>query len=71
MTSGQFAIVWDELVLDYTGYTDSINAAGHFTALYNDTNAPTGEFRFSWFDSDGMLGEDLPDSAVIFTLHYL
>ncbi|MBI1224885.1 MAG: HYR domain-containing protein [Bacteroidetes bacterium] len=70
MTSAQFALIWDELVLDYTGYTDSLNTNGHPTALYNDSNAPTGEFRFSWFDADGVPGEDLADSTVIFTLHF-
>ncbi|MBK9013666.1 MAG: HYR domain-containing protein [Saprospiraceae bacterium] len=70
MTRAQFAVVWDELVLDYTGFTDSLNTTGHPTALYNFANTPTGEFRFSWFDADGVPGEDLPDSTVIFTLHF-
>ncbi len=70
MTSAQFALVWDELVLEYTGHTDSLNATGHNTALYNFSNAPSGEFRFSWFDADGVPGEDLPDSTVIFTMHF-
>ncbi|MBI5914487.1 MAG: HYR domain-containing protein [Bacteroidetes bacterium] len=70
MTSAQFALVWDELVFDYTGFTDSIVATGHPIALYNDLNANNGEFRFSWFDGDGVPGEDLPDSTVIFTLHF-
>ena len=70
MTSAQFALVWDELVLEFDGYTDSLNATGHSVALYNFANAPTGEFRFSWFDADGVPGEDLPDSTVIFTLHF-
>ncbi|GEM_PF-2310446 len=70
MTSAQFAVVWDELVLDYIGFTDSINATGHPTALYNFANTSTGQFRFSWFDADGVPGEDLPDSTVIFTLRF-
>lgn len=70
MTSAQFAMVWNESVLQYTGFTDSINANGHTTAIYNTLNTATGQFRFSWFDADGVPGEDLSDSTVIFTLHF-
>lgn len=72
MTSAQFAVVWDPSVIQYDTFTDFMNVmplnAG--TALYNEMNSAFGEFRFSWFDTDGVPGENLNDSTVIFTLHF-
>ncbi len=70
MFSIQFALVWDETILEYVDSVDNLNATGHPTAIYNSLNASSGEFRFSWFDSDGMAGEDLNDGDTLFLLHF-
>ena len=70
MFSAQFALVWDETILEYVDSIDYLNSTGHPTAIYNPLNASSGEFRFSWFDSDGMPGEDLNDGDTLFILHF-
>ncbi|MCF8245219.1 MAG: HYR domain-containing protein [Saprospiraceae bacterium] len=70
MVSAQFALVWDPTVLEYVDSTDFINVTGHPSAIYNANNVSSGEFRFIWIDANNPAGENLPDSSVIFVLHF-
>ncbi len=69
MQSGQGSIKWDPAVLQYTEVkTPATGGIPNFAGGFNAAGAPTGEFKYLWFNDQPAMPLTLPDNTVIMEL---
>ena len=66
MVSAQFGVTWDPAILEFSSANNHLPPS----ALFNTTNAASGELKFSWFDLNPPVGILFTSGDPIFTLNF-
>jgi gliding motility-associated-like protein len=71
MQSGQGSIKWDPAILQYTQViTPQSGGIPNFSGGFNAAGAPTGEFKYLWFNDQPAIPLTLPDNTVVMELEF-